>query len=62
MTAESRPPPSLQELCEIKLRDVLLSSDTADEDFASFEPRIQSLVFHGLRAEHARLRDIGAKL
>jgi hypothetical protein len=58
MATKSQQVRSLQELSAARLQDVILNSDTADDDFASLEPRIQMLLFNRLRTEHARLRGI----
>jgi hypothetical protein len=62
MTTESQPLRSLQELCEIQLQDNVLKSDTADDEFASLEPRFQLLLFDRLRTEHARLTSMTEQL
>jgi hypothetical protein len=58
MATKSQQVRSLQELSAARLQDVILNSDTADDDFASLEPRIQMLLFNSLRTEHARLRGV----
>jgi hypothetical protein len=62
MAAKSHPVRSLQELCEKKLCDLFLQSDTAEDYFASLAPRIQMLLFGSLRAEHARLHTMKTTL
>jgi hypothetical protein len=58
MTNDGQSVRSFQELCATRLQGVILNSDTADDDFASLEPRIQMLLFNSLRTEKARLRDV----
>jgi hypothetical protein len=62
MTAPNQSPPSLEELSANKLQELTLSSETAEDDFASLEPRAQRLLFKSMRAEKARLDNIKTQL
>jgi hypothetical protein len=54
------PQPSLQELCE-EILGQILRSDKVDSDFASLDSRSQQLLLTRLRAENARLREVDKK-